>query len=117
MCVLKKKSPGLILIFIFLPVVLVIHWNMKVAGKKNITVNDEKKYVYVICHSSQMMCHHLGIGKATLREKESFGIVPVDKTDAGQEDPLFIELNNPFYGADFRKYEVITPDQNKIREL
>jgi GMP synthase-like glutamine amidotransferase len=80
-------------------------------------VNDEKKYVFFICHSFQMICHHLGIGKATLREKESFGIVPVDKTEAGQEDPLFAGLNSPFYGADFRKYEVISPDQNKIKEL
>ncbi len=81
------------------------------------TVSEEKKYVFFICHSFQMICHHLGICTVTLREKESFGIVPVDKTEEGKEEPLFMGLNNPFYGADFRKYEVISPDENKLKTL
>lgn len=44
-----------------------------------------------------MICNHLGIGKINLREKESFGIVPVDKTDAGESEPLFMELNEPLW--------------------
>ncbi|MGB4846418.1 MAG: GMP synthase [Saprospiraceae bacterium] len=79
--------------------------------------SEIKKYVFFVCHSFQMICNHLGIGKINLREKESFGIVPVDKTEAGESEPLFMELNEPFYGADFRKYEVISPDENKLKQL
>jgi hypothetical protein len=64
-----------------------------------------------------MICHHLKVGKVTLREKESFGIVPVDKTDAGRDETLFVDLNDPFYGADFRKYQVIMPDEKRIQQL
>ncbi len=77
----------------------------------------DKKYVFFVCHSFQMICHHLGIGKISHREKESFGIVPVDKTELGKKDPLVAPLNNPFYGADFRKYEVIYPDTARLKEL
>lgn len=79
--------------------------------------SDDKKYVFFVCHSFQMICHHLRIGTITLREKESFGIVPVEKTEAGLDEPLFMDLKSPFYGADFRKYQVIAPDQNRLGEL
>ena len=79
--------------------------------------NEEKKYAFFICHSFQIICHHLGIGDVTLREKESFGIVPVDKTPAGKEEALFMELNAPFYGADFRKFQVIYPNKERLEEL
>src|SRR5688572_10867327 len=43
----------------------------------------EKKFVFFICHSFQMICHHMGIGTISLRDKESFGILPMDKTEDG----------------------------------
>jgi len=79
--------------------------------------HEEKKFVFFICHSFQMICNHLAIGQISLRRKESFGIVPVDITIEGATDPLFMALNNPFYGADFRRYEVIYPDANRLEEL
>ena len=81
------------------------------------STSEEKKYVFFICHSFQMICHHLGIGTVTLREKESFGIVPVDKTEAGKNDALLAGLNDPFYGADFRKYQVVSPVESKLKEI
>lgn len=77
----------------------------------------EKKFAFFVCHSFQMICHHLGIGTVSLRRKESFGILPVDKTDEGQTDPLLMHLNSPFYGADFRRYEVIYPNADRLKEL
>ncbi len=79
--------------------------------------NESKKYVFFICHSFQMICHHLRIGQISLRKKESFGIVPVDVTDDGRKDPLLMPLHIPFYGADFRRYEVIYPDMSRLKEL
>ncbi len=77
----------------------------------------EKKFVFFVCHSFQMICHHMGIGTISLRRKESFGILPVDKTVEGQTDPLLMHLNSPFYGADFRRYEVIYPNADRLKEL
>ena len=85
-------------------------WQHNLKGK-------EKKYAFFICHSFQMICNHLKIGQVTLRDKESFGIVPVDKTDAGDMEPLFHGLSSPFYGADFRKYQVIKPNESRMNEL
>ena len=79
--------------------------------------SDEKKFVFFICHSFQMICHHLRIGSISLRENESFGIVPVEKTEAGRNESLFMALNSPFYGADFRKYQVVSPDLARLKEL
>lgn len=79
--------------------------------------NVDKKFVFFVCHSFQMICNHLGIGTISLRSKESFGILPVDRTEEGSTDPLFMHLNNPFYGADFRRYEVIYPNEDRLREL
>src|SRR5687767_13560324 len=77
----------------------------------------EKKYAFFICHSFQMICNHLKIGQVTLRDKESFGIVPVDKTEAGNMESLFHGLSSPFYGADFRKYQVVKPSESRMNEL
>ncbi len=79
--------------------------------------NKEKKFVFFVCHSFQVICHHLGIGTVSMRDKESFGIVPVDKTIAGEAEPLFMGLNSPFYGADFRKFQVVAPDEDRLKEL
>jgi GMP synthase-like glutamine amidotransferase len=78
--------------------------------------HDDKKFVFFVCHSFQMICHHMGIGKVSMRAKQSFGIVPVAKTEEGHVDPLLENLHNPFYGADFRRYEV-APDLQRIEEL
>lgn len=80
-------------------------------------LHTDKKFVFFVCHSFQLICHHFGIGTLSHRAKESFGILPIDVTPAGAEDPLFAHISNPFYGADFRKYEVIYPDEQRLEEL
>ncbi|HJW30357.1 MAG TPA: hypothetical protein VJ508_14090 [Saprospiraceae bacterium] len=77
----------------------------------------DKKFAFFVCHSFQMICNHFGIGKVTHRHTESFGIVPVAKTAEGTNDPLLNALHNPFYGADFRRYQVVTPDLDKLNAL
>lgn len=79
--------------------------------------HDEKKFAFFICHSFQMICNHLKLGEITERKKESFGIVPVDKTEAGKDEPLFMALNSPFYAADFRKFQVVGPDHSRLEDL
>lgn len=75
------------------------------------------KHVFFICHSFQMACKHFGIGTVNLRNSPSFGIFPVSKTEAAYMDPLLDGLPNPFYVADFRDWQVVAPDEARIREL
>ncbi len=76
-----------------------------------------QKLVFFICHSYQIACHHFGLGKITRRPRESFGIFPVRKTLEGRTDHLFQYLPDPFYAADFRKYQVTRPNFDRLGDL
>lgn len=78
---------------------------------------EGKKHCFFICHSFQMACHHFGLGEVTQRYKMSFGTYPVYKTHAGKNEPFFEHLPDPFYIADFRRYQVINPQHKRFREL
>jgi GMP synthase-like glutamine amidotransferase len=64
-----------------------------------------------------MACHYFQLGTVTQRYKMSFGTYPVHKTHAGKEEPLFEGLSDPFYIADFRRYQVIAPDKARLKEM
>jgi GMP synthase-like glutamine amidotransferase len=53
----------------------------------------------------------------TRRRSTSFGIMPVHLTVAGRNDPLFHGLGDPFYGADFRDWQVVRPDRRALDAL
>ena len=76
-----------------------------------------KKHVLFICHSFQMACHHFNIAKITPRKSMSFGIFPVHKTPGGRKDPILKDLPNPFYAADFRRYQVVEPNYERLEQL
>ncbi|MFN0215610.1 MAG: glutamine amidotransferase-related protein [Saprospiraceae bacterium] len=76
-----------------------------------------KKHCFFICHSFQMACHHFALGEVTQRYKMSFGTFPVYKTHAGKEEPFFEGLPDPFYIADFRRYQVINPQHKRLKDL
>ncbi len=78
---------------------------------------NKRKYIFFICHSFQMACHHFKVGKITKRKSPSFGIYPVHMTDLGTGDPLFEGLNNPFYAADFRDWQVIKPNLDHLDRM
>jgi GMP synthase-like glutamine amidotransferase len=73
-----------------------------------------KKSVLFICHSFQMAVEHFGLAEVCPRHTMSFGTFPVHLTPAGQQDPLFVDLPTPFWVADFRRFQVIQPDEQKI---
>jgi homoserine O-succinyltransferase/O-acetyltransferase len=87
--------------------------------KHNLSVEqpDQKKYVFFICHSFQMACHHFGLGEVTQRYKMSFGTYPVHKTHWGKEEVFFKNLSDPFYIADFRRYQVVSPNYTRLKAL
>lgn len=76
-----------------------------------------RKHVLFICHSFQMMCRFFGLGRVTKRRSESFGIFPTEQTAAGHADPLFEGLPDPFFAADFRKWQVVQPNGGTVLAL
>ena len=85
--------------------------------RHNQAANTDKKHCFFICQSFQMACHHFGLGEVTQRYKMSFGTYPVYKTHEGKEEPFFKDLPDPFYIADFRRYQVVSPVHKRFREM
>lgn len=77
--------------------------------------SNRKKHIFFICHSFQMMIRYFELAEIARREKRAFGIFPVYKTNAGLNDPVLKDLDNPFPAADFREWQVIEPN-NKVFE-
>jgi len=84
---------------------------------RNLQANVAKKHILFICHSFQMACIHFDIATIKRRKSISFGIFPTDKTAAGQAEPLFAKLPDPFYVADFRVWQVVQPKEEKLAAL
>ncbi len=78
---------------------------------------QNKKHLFLICHSFQLACLHWDLAKVTKRRSTSFGILPIFKTKSGEIEPLFEGLQDPFYAVDSREYQVIGPKEWKLDTL
>ncbi|MFY9241769.1 MAG: GMP synthase [Polaribacter sp.] len=79
-------------------------------------VSEQKKHVFVICYSFQVMCHYFELGEIKLRKSTSFGILPIHKTKKGIKDPLLDGLNDPFYAVDSRDWQLVQPRLKVFQE-
>ena len=87
------------------------------AVREHNRTHDRKKFIFFICHSFQMAVHHLRLAEVTARRSLSFGTFPMHITAAGTDDPIFTNLEDPFTAADFRRFQVIQPDPERMKEL
>jgi GMP synthase-like glutamine amidotransferase len=78
--------------------------------------SEEKKHVFFICYSFQVMCKYFELGDIKLRKSTSFGILKVHKTKAGKTDVLLEGLNDPFYAVDSRDWQLIQPKLKVFKE-
>lgn len=78
---------------------------------------EQKKYIFFICHSFQMMARYFQFGEVNKRFINSFGVMPFQKTEEGKNDPILKNLNDPFYAADIRHWQVVNPNQKAIDEF
>lgn len=85
--------------------------------ERNLNTEQEKKYVFLICHSFQLACRKFGLGNVTERKSNAFGIFPINLTEAGEEEPYFKGLTNPFYSVDSRDWQVVEPDERAFENL
>jgi GMP synthase-like glutamine amidotransferase len=77
---------------------------------------DNKKHVFLVCHSFQVFCRHYGFGLVSKRKSTSFGVMPAHKTDTGHHDPLLRSLGDPFWVVDSRDYQITQPNVEKIED-
>ncbi len=98
-------------------------WEKKYFGlidaldKHNKSDHPQKKYGFFICHSFQLMCRHYGLGYINERRSPSFGVLPIHKTSAGQNETVFDGLTDPFYAVDSRSWQVIHPNEKQFTDL
>jgi GMP synthase-like glutamine amidotransferase len=85
--------------------------------RHNMLYPDNKKSVFLICHSFQIFCRYYGLGNVSRRKSPSFGVMPVHQVVAGTHEPFFEGLDNPFWAVDSREYQVTSPDLKKIRAM
>jgi homoserine O-succinyltransferase/O-acetyltransferase len=86
-------------------------WNNRTDDPEN------KKHCIFICHSFQMACHHFGLGEVNHRFQMSFGTYPIHKTHHGKDEPFFEGLPDPFYIADFRRYQVVHLNHARFEQM
>ncbi|MEY8760754.1 type 1 glutamine amidotransferase [Chryseobacterium tongliaoense] len=79
--------------------------------------SENKKYLFLICHSFQLASIHWDLGNICKRKSYSFGVMPVHKTEEGEEEFLFKNLPNPFYAVDSRAFQFIEPNLDRFEEL
>jgi GMP synthase-like glutamine amidotransferase len=79
--------------------------------------HEDKKYLFLICHSFQLASIHWNLGNICKRKSYSFGVMPVHKTEEGRNEFLFRNLKDPFYAVDSRAYQFIEPDHERFEEL
>lgn len=79
--------------------------------------NEQKKFAFLVCHSFQLAVIHFGIANVCKRKSYSFGVMPIHKSEDGEQEYLFKNLPDPFYAVDSRAYQCIEPNQEKLDEL
>ncbi|TAD95720.1 MAG: GMP synthase [Bacteroidetes bacterium] len=79
--------------------------------------NARKKYFFFVCYSYQMMCRFFELATVSERNKTSFGLFPVYKTDAGEQDYLLDSLPDPYFAVDSRDWQLVQPRYENIVNL
>jgi GMP synthase-like glutamine amidotransferase len=79
--------------------------------------SENKKFVFLVCHSFQVASIHWGLGNICKRKSYSFGVMPIHKTKEGEKDFLLKNLPEPFYAVDSRSYQFIEPNYEKLEEM
>ncbi len=91
---------------------LYFDWVDKVEKWNADETNIQKKYVFFICHSFQLVCRYWKLGNVCKRNSTAFGIFPVHLLEDGKHEPVFKGMTDPFYAVDSRDFQVIEPQMN-----
>lgn len=78
---------------------------------------EQKKYIFFICHSFQLVCRQYNVGLVCKRRSTAFGVFPMHMLQNGFEEPVFSGLKDPFYAVDSRDFQVIQPNHRVLEEM
>ncbi len=92
-------------------------WLDKIERWNNNQANAQKKQVFFICHSFQLICRHYNVGKVSKRKSTAFGVFPTHLLLDGINEMVFEGLKDPFYTVDSRDYQVTEPNHNKLHQM
>ncbi|MEO6290896.1 MAG: GMP synthase [Ginsengibacter sp.] len=92
------------------------NWLNQIEEWNNHELNIQKKYVFFICHSFQLVCRYWELANVCERKSTSFGVFPIHLLEEGKEEPVFSGMNDPFYAVDSREYQVIEPRMNILHK-
>lgn len=95
---------------------LYFDWLKKIELYNNDPKNIQKKFVFFICHSFQLACRHFKVAELTKRKSTAFGVFPVHLLEAGETEPVFEGMPDPFYAVDSRDYQVVQPNKLQLKE-
>ncbi|HUS02965.1 MAG TPA: hypothetical protein VMY77_14605 [Chitinophagaceae bacterium] len=84
-------------------------WLESVEAWNNNPHNTQKKFVFFICHSFQLVCRFWKLANVCKRNSTAFGVFPIHLLEDGKNEPVFNGLNDPFYAVDSRDWQVIEP--------
>ncbi len=94
-----------------------MQWIEEIEEWNNDFSNYPKKHVFFICHSFQLACRHYEVGNVCKRNSTAFGTFPIHITHDGKHEPVFTGMPDPFYAVDSRDFQVIEPDQERLKEM
>ena len=92
-------------------------WLQQVKDWNSNPGNHIKKYVFLICHSFQLVSRHYNIGNVCKRKSTAFGVFPIHLLTAGADEVVFNGLQDPFYAVDSRDYQLIEPNKKTLHEM
>lgn len=78
---------------------------------------EQKKHVFFICHSFQLVCRHYNVGLVCKRRSTAFGVFPIHMLKDGFDEPVFSGLRDPFYAVDSRDYQIVQPNLQVLEEM
>jgi homoserine O-succinyltransferase/O-acetyltransferase len=88
------------------------NWLQQVENWNESTAHPDKKFVFFICHSFQLVCRHWKLATVCERKSTSFGVFPVHMLNDAAGEVVFEGMTDPFYAVDSRDYQVIEPKMN-----
>ncbi|HRN58351.1 MAG TPA: GMP synthase, partial [Agriterribacter sp.] len=93
------------------------HWLSQVEAWNDDPGNQQKKYVFFICHSYQLICRHYRLAEVSKRKSTAFGVFPIHLLNEGKDETIFDGLNDPFYAVDSRDYQVTNPNHYRLQQM
>ncbi len=84
-------------------------WLETIEVWNNNSENYQKKYIFFICHSFQLVCRYWKLATICKRNSTAFGVFPIHFLEDGMHEPVFNGLHDPFYAVDSRDWQVIQP--------